>query len=556
MGTVPIISISLAAIPALLLTCRIEMLINSFQILGITEGSEMHRIVQRARDFRFIGIFIIIFGTALHAQQAPINCKGPLSEERLIGMLKRRLADERVRAFVNKCNIDFPVTPEAEQRLRDAKASNAVIAAVYGKYQERLRLEEEKLWPGVKDGRNAAQLREYLKRFPSGEHASEARYMLSNLTKAEDLRGKIRQARKEGKWQETETWLKQLAGFQPEDAEMRFWKGWVTEERLRWESMTVAEAQQEIVLPEMQAEDVRKAVEAARDETLRQLDEKYGLEREKAGQVDPKGEYETTARYKARLDEATQRQKIIDLHWQAEKQELEKKYAAELEQKASPFRTRIEKLKNRTYLMQGVVAQRIGYDADASRLSARIDGQEYWFRIEPLEMQALDPRLGTAKVEQYLGEEHAQERALVDTATSARFKGILRAAEEERLRREELARIAWVDPATGLMWAPNDNGSDVDWNEAMSYCQQLRLGALTDWRLPEIEELEGTYDAPSKQLYKVKSGIKLSKSWVWSATRAGSGSAWYFLFLSGERNSFLLDSRLSLRALCVRHSEE
>jgi hypothetical protein len=34
----------------------------------------------------------------------------------------------------------------------------------------------------------------------------------------------------------------------------------------------------------------------------------------------------------------------------------------------------------------------------------------------------------------------------------------------------------WTDPSTGLMWTITDNGADVDWNQATSYCTNLRLG--------------------------------------------------------------------------------
>jgi hypothetical protein len=64
------------------------------------------------------------------------------------------------------------------------------------------------------------------------------------------------------------------------------------------------------------------------------------------------------------------------------------------------------------------------------------------------------------------------------------FAGVSREWEEDRQRREaalvkqrqEQLDQTWVDPATKLMWTRKYNGSDVDWDEAMSYCRQLRLG--------------------------------------------------------------------------------
>ena len=116
----------------------------------------------------------------------------------------------------------------------------------------------------------------------------------------------------------------------------------------------------------------------------------------------------------------------------------------------------------------------------------------------------------------------------------------------------------------GLMWTGKDNGSDVTWNEANSYCQNLRLGGYSDWRLPSIDELSAVYD-PSKsdtfdygfrpRTYHIKGGIKLS-GWPWSGTRQDSGSAWDFFFSDGQRHSLPLDTPIHSRALCVRRSGE
>ena len=45
----------------------------------------------------------------------------------------------------------------------------------------------------------------------------------------------------------------------------------------------------------------------------------------------------------------------------------------------------------------------------------------------------------------------------------------------------------WTDPGTGLTWATQDNGTDVDWKLSISYCADLQLGGYSNWRLPTIE---------------------------------------------------------------------
>ena len=137
----------------------------------------------------------------------------------------------------------------------------------------------------------------------------------------------------------------------------------------------------------------------------------------------------------------------------------------------------------------------------------------------------------------------------------------------------------WSDPATGLMWARHDNGKDVDWNEADSYCKSLTLGGMAGWRLPKIEELSAIYD---KTIYvglcHIKGDIRLSECQVWSSTKGSgevfdfgtmdykgdlsgktnvdSSQAWAYDFAHGAKWPMQVSDRwaygLPQRALCVR----
>ena len=44
------------------------------------------------------------------------------------------------------------------------------------------------------------------------------------------------------------------------------------------------------------------------------------------------------------------------------------------------------------------------------------------------------------------------------------------------------------------MWTAKDNGKDVSWKNAVSYCHDLRLEGYSDWRLATIDELQAIYD--------------------------------------------------------------
>lgn len=50
------------------------------------------------------------------------------------------------------------------------------------------------------------------------------------------------------------------------------------------------------------------------------------------------------------------------------------------------------------------------------------------------------------------------------------------------------------DIATGLMWQKSDDGISRDWEEALKYCQYMKLASHTDWRLPNAKELQSIVD--------------------------------------------------------------
>src|SRR5258708_27640424 len=128
------------------------------------------------------------------------------------------------------------------------------------------------------------------------------------------------------------------------------------------------------------------------------------------------------------------------------------------------------------------------------------------------------------------------------------------------------------DPRTGLIWTQRDNGSDVNWEQAKSYCDGLTLGGYR-WTLPTIEQLEKLYDAsvsddcgPESAFLAVRGkrkritchprlGIHLTAPWVWSGTEKGSMATWSFAFPSGAVNSPARSDWASpARSLCVRRS--
>ena len=114
-----------------------------------------------------------------------------------------------------------------------------------------------------------------------------------------------------------------------------------------------------------------------------------------------------------------------------------------------------------------------------------------------------------------------------------------------------------LDTRTNLMWAARDNGSDITWASAKSYCEKYRGGGYTDWRMPTQDELAGLYDTAKS--YKSYYGydvhltelIRLTCTVFWASETRGPDAA-NFYFYSGTRNWIHQSHLYSIRALPVR----
>lgn len=49
-----------------------------------------------------------------------------------------------------------------------------------------------------------------------------------------------------------------------------------------------------------------------------------------------------------------------------------------------------------------------------------------------------------------------------------------------------------TDNKSGLVWQKGDAGP-MNWKQAVAHCEQLNLAGKSDWRLPELKELESLY---------------------------------------------------------------
>lgn len=131
---------------------------------------------------------------------------------------------------------------------------------------------------------------------------------------------------------------------------------------------------------------------------------------------------------------------------------------------------------------------------------------------------------------------------------------------------EDLGDGGVRDTKTGLVWARADNGRDINWNDAMSYCASKGSG----WSLPTVAQAQSMYDASGKY-QQPRSASYESKQYNWTIKPAtdliqfsagagglwtsegdGSSSAFSVTLHFGGRTSHSVSFSTNYRALCVR----
>ncbi len=124
-------------------------------------------------------------------------------------------------------------------------------------------------------------------------------------------------------------------------------------------------------------------------------------------------------------------------------------------------------------------------------------------------------------------------------------------------------RDAVTDTATGLDWAPKDNGADVTFATATAYAAAYRGGGHADWRLPTEEELEALVEPETahrdptdctkgKNDLLVTSLLHLSCGLAWSSSRVDRDRAIAVGFISGTSRIARTAASQNYRALLVR----
>lgn len=126
------------------------------------------------------------------------------------------------------------------------------------------------------------------------------------------------------------------------------------------------------------------------------------------------------------------------------------------------------------------------------------------------------------------------------------------AAAQSPAPRYEVAGATVRDARSGLVWAQQDNGGDIGWQDARDDCARRGSG----WRLPTLDELDALYDpaesvACGANFCHAASAFVLSGGWFWSSEPSGDTHAWGYNLDIGRRDTNAIDGSSYGRALCV-----
>lgn len=115
-----------------------------------------------------------------------------------------------------------------------------------------------------------------------------------------------------------------------------------------------------------------------------------------------------------------------------------------------------------------------------------------------------------------------------------------------------------TDTQTGLMWQQDTAPGVMNWNEALTYCRNLALAGYSDWRLPDIDELESLVNRayvpsinpdffPDTRVEEEEGDYK----GYWSSTTDADNinNAWNVLFSYGYAYSYARNTQHYVRAV-------
>jgi hypothetical protein len=93
-----------------------------------------------------------------------------------------------------------------------------------------------------------------------------------------------------------------------------------------------------------------------------------------------------------------------------------------------------------------------------------------------------------------------------------------------------------TDRCTGLMWQRATGGRQFSLSQALRYCADLELAGHTDWRVPNVRELESLLDYARFDV-AIDPAFESLPAWYWSSTTFAMepSKAWIIEFVNGRK---------------------
>jgi len=119
-----------------------------------------------------------------------------------------------------------------------------------------------------------------------------------------------------------------------------------------------------------------------------------------------------------------------------------------------------------------------------------------------------------------------------------------------------MANSSKQDDKTGLIWQDNKEvgDSNLNYDEAKAYCQDLKVDGFTDWRLPTLREIYTIIDLTQNRP-ALKNGFEIRDDGrYWTATpfvKDPKKEAWYISMSYGEAEPYNKSRVYHVR--CVRN---
>jgi tetrahydromethanopterin S-methyltransferase subunit B len=112
-----------------------------------------------------------------------------------------------------------------------------------------------------------------------------------------------------------------------------------------------------------------------------------------------------------------------------------------------------------------------------------------------------------------------------------------------------------VDARNKLMWTKYPANVDVNWDEAVKYCEELSLNGFNDWRLPSFLDLKAMNDSDIPESQKVRTSIDFDEPCCyWTSTEEKDRKRVRVFNEKFDIQSLTKENKEHMNALCVHHS--